>query len=276
MDELQQEETVLERLRVEASDLKSKELKYTVKVVNQKKVDLNPGEYVTNCIQCNFSCHYPCKIAEDELKWKCAAMNRSEGGEKAVCKVCPGKCEWQKHFNNPYRIEAYEEEEERTLDDLLNRFETVKSDKNAVKITVDKIRQKVKDLQRKVFEMICEAQQILARLDEIALKPNPLTELDYIDLLIQSEEQEGKPGYMKRLEYLQEARHNAKLMHQLKEGGDAPQWLKDTAQEAKENVKKLSHGFQNPQHEHVESLPLPERHGEQSSSKASRWWPFKK
>ena len=67
--------------------------------------------------------------------------------------------------------------------------------------------------------MVCEAQQILARLDGIALKPHPLNELEYIDLLTESEKQQGKPGYQKRLEYLQEARKNAKLIYQLKEGG---------------------------------------------------------
>ena len=119
-------------------------------------------------------------------------MNWREAGENSVCQVCPRNCEWQKHCSNPYRIEAYEEEEERTLDDLKMEFETVKSKKSAVKIKVDKRRQKVKDL----FEKLFDAQQIIARLDEIAVKLNSLSELDYTDLLIESERQECKPGYM--------------------------------------------------------------------------------
>lgn len=75
--------------------------------------------------------------------------------------------------------------------------------------TVHKIQQQVRSLK---FEMICEAQQILAQLDEIALKPTPLTVLDYIDLLIDNEKQECKPGFTKQFEYLQEARHNAELI----------------------------------------------------------------
>ena len=38
-----------------------------------------------------------------------------------------------------------------------------------------------------------EAKEIMQRLDEIALKPNPLSEVEYIDLLIESERQEAKP-----------------------------------------------------------------------------------
>ena len=266
MDELQQEEKVLERLQIEASDLESQDFKYTVTVVHQRKVDLKPGEHVTNCLQCNFTCHYPCALPNNDQKRWCAAMKRLNADkDSAACKVCPGKCHWEKHTNNTFRIEGYEEEEERTLDDLLEKFETVKGDKNAVADTVDKIRQKVKDLQAKVFELICEAQQILARLDEIALKPNPLNEVDYIDLLIESEKQQCKPGYMKRLEYLQEARKHAEVIHQVKEGkdADAPQWLKDASQKAKENMKKHTESFQNP--------PEPTQ---SSKPKKTKWWPF--
>ena len=167
---------------------------HVVRVVHQRKVDLDPGEYVTNCVHGNFTGHYPCKLPNDEQKWGCTAMNWPEAGENSVCGVCTAKSEWWKHFNNAYQIEAHEEEEERALDDLLKKFETVKREKNAVNKTVEKIRQRVKDLQAKVFEMICEAQQILAWLNKIALKPNPLTELD---LLIESEKQQCNPGYMK-------------------------------------------------------------------------------
>jgi len=242
MDELQQEEKVLEQLQLESSDLESKEFSYKVKAVHQRMIDLKPGEYVTNCIKCNRTCHYPCIYPDDENKWKCSAMNSA--GENSVCQVCPGGCAWQEHHNNQYRIEAYEKEEERTLDDLLKKLETVKSDKNAVKIAVDKIKQKVEELQQKVFGMICEAQQILARLDEIALKPNPLTELDYIDLLIESEKQEAKVGYRKRLEYLQQARHHAELISQIKEGSDAPEWLTEAVQKAREKMEKHKRSFE--------------------------------
>ena len=157
------------------------------------KVEYLPaGEYITNCSKCNCTCHHPCKIQDNARKWNCAAMNWKEAGERSVCQVCPRGCEWQNHCNNTFRIEEFEEHEEKTLDDLLKRYKTVRSDKNAVKTAVYKIQQRVKNLKKKVFEKICEAQQILARLDEIALKPNSLNELDYIDLLIESEKSSGK------------------------------------------------------------------------------------
>ena len=62
-DELQQEQKVLERLQSKVSNLEKQQSTYTVRVVNQRKVDLDPGVYVMNCLICNFTCHYPCSIA---------------------------------------------------------------------------------------------------------------------------------------------------------------------------------------------------------------------
>ncbi len=59
--------------------------------------------------------------------------------------------------------------------------------------------------------MIRQVQRSLKRLDEIALKPNPLSEVEYIDLLIQSEQQEKKVGWNQRVQYLHHARKQAQL-----------------------------------------------------------------
>ena len=86
--------------------------------VLRRKVNLKPGEYVMNCLKCNFTCHYPCTISNDELKWRCDAMNWIEAGENSVCGMCPGNCHWTYHCSVPYRFDSYETEEERTLDVL--------------------------------------------------------------------------------------------------------------------------------------------------------------
>ena len=268
MDELQQEENYLERLQLESSDLGRKKFTYTVRTVRQKRVDLPAGKYITNCSKCNRTCHYPCKVPDDARKWSCAAMNWKEAGKRSVCQVCPGGCEWQLHSNNTYLNEDFEVHKVKTLDDLLKKFKTVRSDKDAVKNVVHIIQQKVKNLKRKVFEMICEAQQILARLNEIALKPNSLTEMDYIDLLIENEKQECKPGYAKRLEYLQEVRHNAELIHQMDEPVYAPQWLKESVQKVREQMIRHRHVFQQqePNPYHHDPLEQPTARTKQDAS----------
>ena len=66
-----------------------------------------------------------------------------------------------------------------------------------------------------VYGMIEEAHTSLDRLKQIALKPNPMTEVEYIDLLIKSEKREAKPGYMQRVTALQEIRKQAELLEKV-------------------------------------------------------------
>lgn len=51
-----------------------------------------------------------------------------------------------------------------------------------------------------VLTMIIKVQQSLQRLDEIALKPNPLTQIEYLELLTETEKNEAKKGWKQRVE----------------------------------------------------------------------------
>ena len=75
-----------------------KDSEYEVEEQKMEKVQLAVGTYVTNCLNCNRTCHYPCFIPNDSGKHGCAAMRGD------CCTVCPKKCHWTKHVNNEYRI----------------------------------------------------------------------------------------------------------------------------------------------------------------------------
>lgn len=68
-----------------------------------------------------------------------------------------------------------------------------------------------------VMTMINQAQQSLYRLDEIALKPNPLTQVQYLELLIESEKNEAKPGWKQRVQYFEEAKRHAVILSKVKD-----------------------------------------------------------
>ena len=76
----------------------------------------------------------------------------------------------------------------------------------------------MKDTFKKVCKDISKAQHCLERLEKIALKPNPLTELQYIDLLIKSEKNEARPGWEKRVKCYEKAREMAVLMADARKG----------------------------------------------------------
>ena len=77
--------------------------------------------------------------------------------------------------------------------------------------------------------MIVKAQQSLRRLDEIALKPNPLTQIEYLELLIESEKNEAKEGWKQRVQYYEEAKRKAEMLAKVKDVNAAEKQIKEKA-----------------------------------------------
>ena len=73
-------------------------------------------------------------------------------------------------------------------------------------------------LQDDVVRLMEESATCLNTLKEIALKPNPLSTPDYIDLLIEGEKSEAKPGYLERIKKLQHMREKAVTMEKVYRG----------------------------------------------------------
>ena len=193
-------------LREHEADIQAnKNFTYTVPIPKCDKVSLK-GVFTTNCLKCSFTCHDSCAYSNDSDKAKCSAMSNG------YCKRCPGRCRWSSHSNIPYRFVYRTVYETRTNDDLKKKCERAESGKVDVEATIKKFETKLEELQTTVLSLIQEAAQSIKRLEEIALKPNPLDELKYIDLLIQSEKDQQKPGYKSRVEQYQNIRKNAELM----------------------------------------------------------------
>jgi len=72
-----------------------------------------------------------------------------------------------------------------------------------------------------VLTKIKQAQKSIRRLDEIALKPNPLTEVDYIEVLIESEKTSANPGWKQRVKYYEEAKRQAEVLSKVKDEKDS-------------------------------------------------------
>ena len=193
-------------LREHEADIQTnKNFTYTVTKAKCDKVSLT-GVYTTNCLKCSFTCHDNCVFPNDSEKARCGAMSNG------YCRYCPGHCHWTSHSNIPFRFVWSTENETRTNHDLKKKCEVAKSGKVDVEATIKKFETKLEELQTTVFSKIQQATQSIKRLEEIALKPNPLDELKYIDLLIQSEEDQQKPGYKSRVAQYQNIRKNAQLM----------------------------------------------------------------
>ena len=129
LSELEQEEHILNKYKAKIET--NKNFQYQVDVPHFDKVELEAGEYVTNCLTCHATCHFPCYIPRDEDKAGCAAMSNE------YCTICPGKCVWNVHVNNGYRVETSSKKETRTFDKLKKRY-TDASEGKSQKETVRK------------------------------------------------------------------------------------------------------------------------------------------
>ena len=208
IEEMRKEQKIMEEH--EADIQTNKKFKYKITVTKQRKIDLQRGLYVTNCLRCNFTCHPSCIIADNNYKYNCGAMDG--GGESsAKCRVCPGHCGWRSHVNNPYYFEIYKEEEERTSEELKKKYDAANQGKAKVQDLIREAESRLSQMDELVMDMILQVQRSLARLDEIALRPNQLSEVEYIDLMIKSEKSEHNIGWDDRVQYLQLARKQAQI-----------------------------------------------------------------
>ena len=216
MDALRTEESLLKEH--ESEMIANKDYTYKVKITKHSKESMEGmGKFVTNCLNCNYTCHDSCIYEHDLDKHKCSAMVKNTDKDKVHCRICSKKCIWHKHVNNPYKFVFYQETEERTVKELLERYKAATSKKDAKQQAVDGIQQEMKVLEDEVMGLIAEAKRHLERLDKIALRPINQSEMDYIDYLIAKEENEAKQGFVDRVKMLQEFRRMAELTHQMRD-----------------------------------------------------------
>ena len=223
IEEMRQEENILRQHETEIEQNKS--FTFSVEVPKARKKDLTgKGQYTTTCLRCNFTCHPDCAYANDDDKQSCCAMDRS-----GYCTVCTDHCYWTSHSNLPYIFEYETVTETRTSEDLKKKYEVAKSGMNKVQDMIGKLEGDLTEVHNNVLSMMFKAQQSLQRLDVIALKPNPLTRKEYLELLIESEKNEAKPGWKQRVKYYEEAKRQAEILSKAKDLKAAEKLIKDEA-----------------------------------------------
>ena len=207
IEEMRQEEIVLQHRESEIET--NKEFTYTVEINKPSQVDISGrGIHTTTCLKCNFTCHN-CIYSNDNEKASCCAMRDGS------CVVCSKKCHWTEHKNLPYVWEFEKIVETRTSEDLKRKYESATEGKSKVESMIGKLDEELEKMHEDVMNNILKAQQCIRRLDEIALKRNPLSNVEYIELLIESEKQTANHGWKQRIQYLEEAKRQAAMLSNL-------------------------------------------------------------
>ncbi|KAH3777349.1 uncharacterized protein LOC127845834 [Dreissena polymorpha] len=177
----------------------NKDFKYKVQTTKQEKKNLPIGQHVTNCLNCHFTCHEKCRVPNDEKKRKCSAMNKSTG----YCKICPENCFWNKHSNTPYIFEYIVVEEEKTYAEMKKKYQDASGKLPNQEQLIVRMDEELQEMLDTVDAMMDIVNTCNNRLKEIALRPNPLSMTEHIDLLIENEKMVKKKGWNKRITSLQ-------------------------------------------------------------------------
>ncbi|XP_034006855.1 uncharacterized protein LOC117498819 [Trematomus bernacchii] len=228
-----------EQLKLHEAEInRNKDFKIPIVYTKPVQIDISgTGKFFTNCQVCNVTCHSECPYGNDADKRKSPAM-----GPDGNCTQCKGKCHWSKHFNQTYRWEYKEVKEMQTLDDLKEKYLKASEAKVTVQERIDEMKAEYKRLQTGLMEMMQRSDECLNRLGEIALKPNPLSTPEYIDLLIEGEKSEAKPGWKQRVQQLMDIRGQAELMGKVKRGEhllQSPERPEDTGDMFKKKLEKV-------------------------------------
>ncbi|XP_063348667.1 uncharacterized protein LOC134640695 [Pelmatolapia mariae] len=212
LEEIKETSDKLKEYEAEISRNENFEFEVTVKKPYHEDIS-GSGNYITNCQQCHVTCHYPCGIPNDADKRGCVAI-----GPDGNCKVCPGKCVWSLHFNQKYKWGYKDVKEKRTIKELKEKYQEAKGEKMTVQKVIDKLKADYRSSQAEVVKLMEESAECLNRLKEIALKPNPLSTPEYIDMLIEGEKTEGKEGWKQRVQSLMEMKGKAETMAKVAKG----------------------------------------------------------
>lgn len=164
-------------------------------------VKLPHGQYVTNCVDCQTTCHEDCQIPFDENKRNCYVIDGT-----GYCTVCPQKCFWTIHRNNGYVHKVENVKVTVTIAEMKKNYEEALEKQLTDEEYIESMTDSLEYMSNKIWEMLEESNECKSKLKKIALRPDPLSTVEHIDLWIKSEELEKQPGYIERIHSLTEMR----------------------------------------------------------------------
>lgn len=177
-----------------------KDFEYEVYEIKQIKVELNPGRYVINCLSCNITCHENCSCADNDEKRNCSVM------KNGFCTVCTKKCIWSDHKSSRYFFKNTTEKVKKTYNEMKKRYEEAKGFKKTQQTIIQGLTRDNENLSFFLNTRMREIERYKSRLEQIALRSDSFSTVEYLDLMIQEEDMERHQGFEQRIKMLIEER----------------------------------------------------------------------
>ncbi|KAM9437312.1 uncharacterized protein ACWYII_015281 isoform 1-T2 [Salvelinus alpinus] len=187
--------------------------------------------FATNCIICQFTCHTNCFLPNEDDTKECAVMD-----DNGNCVMCPGNCSYLNH-DKEKALWTYEtKKEKKTIKELKDNFMKAQGKFMNNKQMLEKIEDEYVVIEDKLKYLIKLSSNCLKRLNEIALKPSSLSTVEYIEILIRTEEDECKPGFEDRIVGLKKMKYESELLEKMARGEEL---LPDERRKLKEKQDRL-------------------------------------
>ena len=158
-------------------------------------VDLPQGQLAKNCRLCFVTCQISNTGSFASLV------------TTPFCDVCPGKCELDRHSNNPYRIASVKQEAILKLEADIQKTQTAKD-------LLSVLQKELEDNEKDIIQLVDIFGDRIERLEDISLCPKPFISEEFIDMIIKNLEQ--RKGFQEKIEKLRKFRKDSPFVRILK------------------------------------------------------------
>ncbi|XP_073488585.1 uncharacterized protein [Aquarana catesbeiana] len=205
--ELEQNERALNDHKEEVK--KNGNFEYEVTETVRRKEE--SSKYSTNCQECSSTCHKDCIVLANFLVYLCEVFYWN-----GTCRVC-GHSQ-SKHISEKFSWKSFVETKKKTYSDIKEKYEKAGMKVMDLEEVLSKLKEDMKTAEDDVMKLTGEIGKILKLLQEIALKPNPMSAVDYMKLLIEKEKREGKDGFLGRIKIMEENIKKFELIGEIQSG----------------------------------------------------------
>lgn len=195
---------------------------FEISVTVTKKVkDTVEEDTALNCHNCETTCHYPCKpslpIEFCPAFWRVTnlfALTQSNFS----CKFCPGNCGSSSHQNEDEMWTYKQVEEKKTLYDVRKKYDEANRKLLSGQELKNELLSEIEQLKYDMANLVKQVVYYTNQLRKNALRGDPITALEYLKQMVETEKSEKRPGYMQKIKHLEDMIGNAGLLKDIVEG----------------------------------------------------------
>ena len=158
---------------------------FTKSVITNKKDTIPTKNITTFCVQCTYTCHESCAYKDDCDKIKCSAMT------DGYCRVCPDKCKWDWHKNQPYIYVDKTITSDEVMHDVKDKHDNAIKNVSAYKTFKNELENEKIEAEASLGKLMTAIKFQTDKLKNIAILSYSVDMCKYFQTLMESEKKRG-------------------------------------------------------------------------------------